>query len=69
LNHPNDKKLISEKDWCSLVSNYSVKDVCSSLNFNEVIHVVKHLFDDDIQNDEKQQYALKLAFGVKDPSN
>lgn len=60
------KELISQKDWRSLVSNYSVKDVCSSLNFSEVMHVIKHLFYDDIQDDEKQQYALKLAFEVKD---
>ena len=58
------KELISQKDWSSLISSYSVKDVCSSLNFSEVMHVVKHLFYDDIQDDEKQQCALKLAFDL-----
>ncbi len=60
------KELISQKDWGSLISSCSVKDVCSSLNFSEVMHAVKHLFYDDIQDDEKQQYALKLAFEIKD---
>lgn len=59
------KELVSQKDWSSLISNYSVKDVCSSLNFREVMHIVKNLFYDDIQDDEKQQYALKLAFETK----
>lgn len=30
------------------------------------MHVVKHLFYDDIQENERQQYALKLAFEIKD---
>ena len=30
------------------------------------MHLVKHVFYDDIQDDEKQQYALKLAFAIKD---
>jgi hypothetical protein len=59
------KEIISQKDWSEIISNYSVKDVCSLLNFKEAMHVVKHLFYDDIRDDEKQQYALKLAFEVK----
>lgn len=59
------KELVFQKNWGS-VSNYSVKDVCSSLNFNESMHVVKHLFYDDIHDGEKQEYALKLAFEIKD---
>jgi hypothetical protein len=60
------KELISQNDWNSLISNYSVKDICSSLNFNEAMHIVEHFFYDDIQDDENQQYALKLAFEIKD---
>jgi hypothetical protein len=60
------KKLISQKDWSSLISNYSIKIVCSSLNFSEAMYIVEHLFYNDIQDDEKQQYALKLAFEIKD---
>jgi hypothetical protein len=56
------KELISQKNWSSLISNYSVKDVSTALNFSEVMHVVKHLFYDDIQDDEKQQYAFKVGF-------
>lgn len=59
------KDLASKKDWCSLISNYPVKNICTSLNFTEAMHVVKHLFYDDIRDDEKQQYALKLAFEIK----
>lgn len=54
------------KNWESIILNYSIKDVCRSLNFGEAMQVVKHLFYDDIQDDEKQQYALKLAFEIKD---
>jgi hypothetical protein len=60
------KELISQQDWSSLISNYSVKNVCSSLNFTEAMHAVKHLFFDDFQDYEKQQYALKLVFEIKD---
>jgi hypothetical protein len=59
------KKLISQKDWKSLISDHSAEEVCSSLSFSEAMHVVKHLFYDDIQDDEKQQYALKLAFKIE----
>lgn len=60
------QNLISQKDWNSLISTYSVKEVCSLLTFSEAMHVVEHLFYDDIQDDDKQQYALKLAFEIKD---
>jgi hypothetical protein len=60
------KETIDQKDWSTLISNYSVKEICSSLTFSKAMHVVKHLFYDDIQDDEKQQYALKLAFEIKD---
>lgn len=60
------KKLVSHKEWDLLISNYSVKDVCPSLNFNEAMHVVEHLFYDDIRDDARQQYALKLAYEIKD---
>lgn len=59
------KEIISQKDWNSLIFNYSTKDFCLSLNFSEAMHVVKHLFYDDWQDDEKQQYALKLAFEIE----
>jgi hypothetical protein len=59
------QELISINDWSLIVSNYSIKDVCSLLSFSEAMHVVEHLFY-DIQDDEKQQYALKLAFEIKD---
>ena len=59
------KEIISEGDWNSLISIYSTKDICSSLNFSEVMHVAEHLFYDDFQDNEKQQYALKLTFEIK----
>lgn len=59
------KDLISKRDWSLLIENYSVKEVCASLNFSEGMHIVEYLFYDDIQNDERQQYALKLAFEIK----
>lgn len=59
-------KTVFQKDWEALILNYRVKDVCSALNFDEVMRVVKHLFYDDIQDDTKQQYALNLAFEVKE---
>jgi hypothetical protein len=36
------------------------------LTFSEAMQVIEFLFYDDIQDDEKQQYALKLAFEIKD---
>lgn len=62
----NIEEIVSQKDWDSLISNYPVKDVCSALSFREAMHIIKHLFYDDLRDDDKQQYALKLAFEVKD---
>lgn len=60
------KEYVSQKEWNSLILKYSIKEVCSSLNFSEAMHLVEHLFYDDIEDDEKQQYALKLAFEIKE---
>ena len=59
------KELIAKKDWDVLISLYSVKDICLSLDFIQTMRVIKHLFYDNIQDDEKQQYALNLAFEAK----
>jgi hypothetical protein len=58
-------EIISQKSWSALISTYSVKDICSYVSFSEAMHLVKHLCYDDLQDDEKQQYALKLAFEIK----
>lgn len=60
------KKIIAQENWESLILNCSVEEVCSHLNFSEAMHTVEHLFYNDIQDDEKQQYSLKLAFKIKD---
>ncbi len=60
------EKTISKKEWNSLISNYTVKDICLSLSFDKAMQLVKNLFYDDIQDDEKQQYALRLAYEIKD---
>jgi hypothetical protein len=60
---------VLNNEWAALVENCAIKDVCAALTFKEVMHVVQHLFYDDIQDDEKQQYALNLAFEVKDHFN
>lgn len=62
----NIKQFISQKKWESIISSYSVKDICSLLSFSEAMHLVEHLFYDDIHDDTKQQYALKLAFELKE---
>jgi hypothetical protein len=63
------KEMVTQKGWAALVENCAIKDVCAALTFKEVMHVVQHLFYGDIQDDEKQQYALSLAFEVKDHFN
>lgn len=60
------KELLDKNDLELIFSNYSIEDICSCLNFNEAMYVVEYLFYDDIQNDEKQQYALKLLLKIKD---
>lgn len=60
------KELVSQKDWNLLILTSSFEEICKALSFKDAMHVVKHLFYDDIQDDEKQQYALKLAFKIKD---
>lgn len=60
------KKLVSQKDWDLLISNYQIKEVCSSLSFSEAMQAIKHLFYDDIQDDRNQEYAIELAFEIKD---
>ena len=52
-------------EWAELSSNYSIKDVCLSLSFKEAMNAVNHLFFDDICDNEKQQYALKLCLEIK----
>lgn len=59
------KELISQKKWDRLIRQYSANDVCLSLSFSEAMHLTEHLFYDDIRNDENQQFALKLAFEIK----
>lgn len=59
------KEIISHRNWSELTSKFSVKELYSLLSFKESMNVVKHLFYDDIQDDKKQQYALKLAFEIK----
>lgn len=38
------KELVNQGRFEKIVSNYSVKEVCSSLNFEELMHVVEYLF-------------------------
>ena len=60
------QKIVFQKKWNTLLSNYSVKDICLSLNFEEAMHNVEDLFYEDFPNHDNQQYALKLAFEIKD---
>lgn len=60
------QKLIALQDWSFLISHYSVKEICLSLNFAQAMNLLKHLFYDDFHDDEKQQYALQLAYEIKD---
>lgn len=59
------KELISKKNWAFLTKKYSFQEICKSLNFKEVMHLVKHLFYDDMQDDTNQQFALKLILEAK----
>ena len=59
------RKIVSEKNCKLLISNYSVKEVCGSLNFSEAMYVVEHLFYDDIRDDKNQEFALRLAFETR----
>lgn len=61
----NIKELISQKRWDSLVSLYSPKEVCLSLNFSEAMWLTKLIFYDDMYNDTNQDFGLKLAFEIK----
>lgn len=60
------KELITAQDWDLLILVYSFKEICFSLNFSEAMHVVDRLFFEDFCNDDRQQYALKLAFKMKE---
>lgn len=60
------KELIGQKNWDLLISDYSVKEICLNLDFSEAMHLVANLFYDDILNDARQQFALRLAFEIKD---
>jgi hypothetical protein len=60
------KKIIAEKDFKKIISKYSRDDICSSFNFKESMWVAKHLFFDDLCDDEYQQFALKLTLKIKD---
>lgn len=59
------KQLILQKRWDLLMADYSAKDICSLLNFNESMRLMESLFFDDFNNDENQQYALKLAIEIR----
>ena len=46
------------------LKRFSIK-ILKQEKYSSTMHVVEHLFYDDIQDDEKQQYALKLVFEIK----
>lgn len=60
------RELISQKNWNLLVANYSVKDVCLTLNFNEAMRLTEELFYENMQDDAIQQFALSLALEIKE---
>lgn len=59
------KEMFAQKNWDNIISTYTIQEICLSLNFKDSMHLVKHLFYDDIQDDEKQQFAFKLALAMK----
>lgn len=60
------KELVSQKNWNSLTTNFSAKDVCLSLNFREAMRLTEELFYNNMQDDALQQFALSLAFEIKE---
>lgn len=58
-------EVITQKKWSYLIANYNAQEICSSLSFSEAMHLAKSLCFDDFQNDENQQFALKLIFGIR----
>jgi len=59
------KETISHRNWNSLITEYSPREVCLLLNFSEAMWLAKHLVYDDMQNDSNQQFGLKLVFEIK----
>jgi hypothetical protein len=58
------RNIVSEKNWKLLISNYSIKDICSSLSFKEVMYVAEQIFYDDIEDKDNQQFALELTLEI-----
>jgi len=59
------RELISQNNWDLLIEKFQVVDVCKLITFEEAMHLVEHLFYDDIRDDVKQQFALKLVFEIE----
>lgn len=59
------QSFIQHKRWDLLVKNYSAKEICSELTFQEAMFLVNDIFYSDLQDDELQQFALKLIFEIK----
>ncbi len=58
------KEMIAQEDWNSIIKNFSYHELCSLLNFNEAMHLVKHLAYDDFGNSDHQQFALNFILEV-----
>ena len=54
----NLEELIYKKDWGSLIKNYSIKDLCLLINFDELMHLIEKIFYENMQHDQIQQFTL-----------
>lgn len=57
--------IISQKKWNSIISDYSVKQICSELNFNESMHLANDIFFENMHDDKLQQFALNLTQEIR----
>ena len=58
------QEIISQKNWDFLIANYSIKQICSTLNFHEAMCLSNTIFYENMQDDTIQQFALDLAFDI-----
>lgn len=59
-------EFIANKQWDLLIANYTPKEICQGLSFPESMRLTKHIFYDDMHNDEHQKFGLALALEIKD---
>ncbi len=60
------REIIFQQNWNEIFLNYSSKNICGILNFDEVIKLANNLFYDNFEDDTIQRFTLNLVLEAKE---